>query len=1260
MTEPVPITYGDSAEKALGERARVGHQGDNVGRERRSYACAATAVALGAFVVLCGLAPRATAEVPGFLTRMPAGAASPGSDAGELNNPRGISANPTSGRVYVSDLNNSRVNEYTAWGLFVKSWGWGVADGSAEPQTCGPPEPAEEPDPALCRAGLPGSGAGQISQPLGITVDPTGDIYDFELGNLRVQKFSAAGEFELMFGDGVNETTNADVCTKTDLEGGDVCGGGASGEGPSQLDSTVGNVIAYSSFANAIVVGDKGRIQIFNLDGTFREEVVFAGALTAFAGKSVNALDVDAAGSIYFSLAGEKDVYKISAAGAPLGPGKPGESKFHAEVPLGVAVDDKGNVYAIDDPPDILTDTEARVVKFDPAGNRLIPTPDEEKESRFFPYIPYQGPVLNGIATNLCPGSEDPGNLYLSVFRFGSVSHVDAYGTGPIGCESPPPRRPVIAAQFPTAVGSESATVRAQINPRFWPDTTYYVEYGTAPCSAGGCPSKAPATPALLTNRSTNETLKTALVPLSGLQPGLTYHFRFVSESGGGGPVFGVDPDGAGPEEASIDAGLERTFTTFGVPTQPVPCQNDEVRTGPSAQLPDCRAYEMVSPLDKEGGDVALWTGKHGVSALFFELHQSAPSGDRFTYSSSFAFAESASAPYASQYLAERGSSGWGTEAISPPRTESTLGTDDLFSNEFQAFSPDLCKAWVHHTSASPLAEGAIEGFSNLYRREGCSGALTYAALTTVEPPDRDPEDYSQLFVQGASADGTTAIFTSNDRLHPDAPTLPVKTELLLYESTPKGLRFVCYLPDGTPNPVSCGAGTAAGLPGGDQSTARNAVSADGSRIFWTAYDATEPGFGVQPGVPGQIYVRIDGIKTRAVSSAVSSDPAWYWTAADDGSKAIFQFATGPLAGTLYEFDVDSETATPIAKGVLGPMGASEDASRIYFASTEDLDDGGPAVDGARNLYLYEADLLGGPGTFTFVMELAAEDIGGNDPAPGPIDEIPSQRAARITPDGLHATFSAVASPPSGYDNNDAEGGEPAQEVYRYDATADELRCISCNPTGARPTGADIDGPFSAAARIQGWEALGHAPRVISDDGSRVFFESFEALVPRDTNGTWDVYQWEEPGKGGVGGCTEARSTFSEKAGGCVDLISSGESPAKSTFLDADPSGDNIFFSTQSSLVGRDYGLNDVYVARVGGGFPEPQAPPVCEGDACQGPASPPAFQGPASSSYRQPPAGRERPRCKRGQRRVKRAGKVRCVKKRKAGKRAAARRTGR
>src|SRR4029077_10177798 len=78
------------------------------------------------------------------------------------------------------------------------------------------------------------------------------------------------------------------------------------------------------------------------------------------------------------------------------------------------------------------------------------------------------------------------------------------------------------------------------------------------------------------------------------------------------------------------------------------------------------------------------------------------------------------------------------------------------------------------------------------------------------------------------------------------------------------------------------------------------------------------------------------------------------------------------------------------------------------------------------------------------------------------------------------------------------------------------------------------------------------------------------------------------------------------RPGGCVQLISNGKGPEPAYFLDADAKGDEAFFLTAESLYGPDPGSYDVYDAGVGGGFPVPEKPIPCIGDACQGLPPPP------------------------------------------------------
>lgn len=234
----------------------------------------------------------------------------------------------------------------------------------------------------------------------------------------------------------------------------------------------------------------------------------------------------------------------------------------------------------------------------------------------------------------------------------------------------------------------------------------------------------------------------------------------------------------------------------------------------------------------------------------------------------------------------------------------------------------------------------------------------------------------------------------------------------------------------------------------------------------------------------------------------------------------------------------------------------------------------------------------------------------------------------------------------TGYDNRDANSGEPDEEVYLYSAAGKRLVCASCNPTGARPVGMQygVNGEYFAkgllsggdrvwetttwlAANIPGWDPAGdegltvYQARYLSN-GGRLFFNSGDALVPQDVNGTWDVYEYEPVG---VGSCNETSSAFSSRSDGCVDLISSGESSEQSAFMDASENGDDVFFLTAGQLAPQDRDTSfDVYDAHVcSSGVPcvvRTVSPPPCSnGDACKAAPSPQptVFGAPASATFK-------------------------------------------
>jgi hypothetical protein len=153
-------------------------------------------------------------------------------------------------------------------------------------------------------------------------------------------------------------------------------------------------------------------------------------------------------------------------------------------------------------------------------------------------------------------------------------------------------------------------------------------------------------------------------------------------------------------------------------------------------------------------------------------------------------------------------------------------------------------------------------------------------------------------------------------------------------------------------------------------------------------------------------------------------------------------------------------------------------------------------------------------------------------------------------------------------------------QYYRYDEDEGAVTCVSCPATRA-PT-ADVSDRMGIGITL-GAERLLDSARTLSDDGSRLFFGTADALVPEDTNGGVDIYEWHD---------------------GRVGLITDGISdPGQGSHLlyDVSADGRDLIFSAFAALTpdAVDNSMH-LYDARIGGGFAFP-ASRSCEGRACQG-----------------------------------------------------------
>jgi DNA-binding beta-propeller fold protein YncE len=1231
--------------------------------------------------------------------------------------PRGIAADPNSGHVFVADQANRRVVEFSALGTFLGTWGWDVIANGPDDAGTGF-EVCVRARGDICKAGVAGDGSGQLAAPLGVGVDSAGNVYVVDFPNNRVQEFDPDGHFLLMFGGEVNKTkveaaapeAEQNLCTAAS---GDACQAGVEGTGSGQFGSwAVGSFIAIDANGSEttaddiVYVGDKDRIQVFDTGGHYLKSL-------SLPGKTVQSLAVDTSGDLYAIYNGRVGVHKLSPTGEALSPTfELTQFGFNSPVPTAVAVDSSGHVYAFG-PPVVESVLHPPIFEFEPDGSLIANFGEGEFNDS------------TGMATNLCPGDESPGNLYVTNAS-ASKPLLRAYGAEPKNCGK--------AISLPaTNVAKTSATLNGKANPKGLAVSECLFEYGTT-LTYG---QTAPCVPAAGELGSGTEPVPVH-AGVSGLTKGTIYHFRLLVGTASGSeessdetfktlgpPVVSdeaafniayteatlkalVNPEGfptryrfiygveGGPEQSTPEIevgapgdrtdhaavanlegltpgtayhwrvvatnssgtteGEEHVLTTYLEPSL-APCPNDAFRTGPGAALPDCRAYEMVSPAGKNGGDIL-----HGFEAYL----QTSPDGDRFTYSAPPAFGDVQASVLQNQYLASRDpKAGWFNHGIHPAVAGEHSVSGIFFGQfrEFEAFSPDLCDAWFLDVMSPTLTDEGQDDYENHYRLDLC-GEEEPEALTSAKPPPGTDEAYVNLYgqsVAGVSDDSSHALFAARAALTPDAAAT---VNPQVYDRFEDGLHLVSILPNGNADP------SGSGLGGGSRYNLENAASSDGSRVYWSS------GLSEASGTASKIFLRENlGEEQSAVEGGKCTEPAkactvlvvnggiggvFFWAAASDGSGAIFgkgENAEELTEFSLVRFEADPKTASrTIASHVKGVLGASDGLARIYFVSTDVLapgqknSEGDEAQAGKPNLYLDEE------GTKTFIATLASGDVSVAGVGEGLVysltSRIPYWRATRVTPDGGQLTFQSRASL-TGFDNADSGNGKADVEVFTYHAGG-ALHCVSCSAGGARPSGVELHEPYIlpfnsgknhvfAAAWIPTWEHPLYASHVLSDDGSRLFFNSYVPLVPSDTNGAMDVYEWETPG---AGTCTEESHAFPAVNGGCLYLISSGESSFESEFWDASPDGANVFFNTESSLLRRDPGSVDLYDARVEGGFPEGEEEVECEGEACQTPPLAPQDPTPSSTSYRGPgneKAANPRP-CPKGKRKVRRGGKTRCV----------------
>jgi hypothetical protein len=725
--------------------------------------------------------------------------------------------------------------------------------------------------------------------------------------------------------------------------------------------------------------------------------------------------------------------------------------------------------------------------------------------------------------------------------------------------------------------------------------------------------------------------------PIGGLSPATAYRFRVVASN-----EIGV-------AEGEVNGGGEEVAHTFATLPRPVP------------GLPDGRAYELVTPVDKgTADDMFALPLEDSVEFQNKDVGFASESGGGFLLETRAAFGASPAGEF-NAYVFSRGSAGWRTTTLASP----SLGVQNIPGTVFDPF--DLSRVGVDDTSGSFASPAGAQRLSLLGAPGGPYAKLhADAPLTGLE--QQHGERGEETKIVGGSRDlGHVVLESLGHALAPGAEKQDAGTHAL-YETAgagecgPETANCTLLNVNGEGTLLNrCGAvlGLGGGIYGG---ATHNAVSADGSRVFFTAPDpggfrsVSGPGCwnGAAVNTP-QLYLRTGG-QTVEVSEPepgapeATRHPALYVGASEDGSRVFFLSEaelTKDDAGIhdpeLYEYDLHKpvgERLTRVSRGESGSAAGgvftvpavSADGSAVYFmangllASNQGADGThaspgnceGRGFEGTCNLYRYDTNTA----TTTYLAMVEMNDypnIAGTGwwhslPAIGIEVALYSGANWYTTPDGRFLLFastreltgySTVAAPGSlcFIPRTQGEHNGRCAEVYRYDSASASLSCVSCNPSGAPP----VNNALFARSAIE--QPSAGPVRAMSDDGSYVFFDTADALVPQDKNKTLDVYEWHN---------------------GRVSLVSSGKDKAPSFFLGQSAAeiggvhveAANVFFGTHASLVPQDTGdSGDVYDARICAQADPCIKPPAgetaqCEGDACQHPPPAPIDATPGSLTF--------------------------------------------
>jgi NHL repeat-containing protein len=1051
---------------------------------------------------------------------------------------------PNEGNVVVGDGGQSRVQEFTASGQFVRAFGYDVVSSGVGNTGTGY-EICKGSDLDVCKAGVTGSGVGQFASTttgtpnLRVAGDVSGAIYVAETrvingnGNGRVQKFTPSG---------ANLVPSA-YCPSI---GGAVslCDSTTTQNSPTEIavDPSTGHVHVVKSFEAGAGTPPANtperRVLEFDSGGALVDT-----HLANYGINSVNGLAVkNGAERMYVTTTTpEAGVHILAEPVEPTVTTSATTAITATTATLNGTVNPNGG--------DPFQQTSYRF-EYSLDGTDWVKAPATDADA--------------GGGTNDVTVSEDIAGLQPNrgyqvrlIATKGGRPTVSSGDAGDFTTAAAVPGAETREAFWDGTTGS--LVLNGSVNPNNQ-ETSYYFEYG--PDTDYG--NRVPVSDG--TDAGSGGQFVPARQTIDGLDTDVVYHYRVVAENA--------------------------TGTTVG-----------DDRTAPGYAEPEARGYEWVSKGDSWGSGISEITGAvadDGETVQFIAVAIDQPPSLPGPLNGYIArrgpTGWTVDAPFPVPELAN-GSSG-GTEFMAASDLTATLWPTATRTGRergevrWAIVDNDGNQEWASD-QISPLSQMGLPDISDAYLPLGASADLStfvfdFASLQKINGtrgvklfPDEPLLGSGSGLYQVSRDGGAGPVLSLVNRATDPAPGV-----------------------DGVVIGGYCGAGLGGSLTNEVGGARARAVSEDGSVVYFSAAvpGSTTP---TECGTaPRRLFKRVDSTTTVEVSqpqcsgSCSGSGGDVFQSASVDGSVAFF---TSPRQLTdsdddstsdLYVYDASPPSGQPtlvqasagdaVSGHVVGSgasvrkvLDVSADGSRVYFTATGVLAGANAAgvapSAGEDNVYVFERDDAHPGGRIGFIASVAANDslVGLETPAYA----LPHQGADA---DGRYLLFGAT----TGLVVDDVD---TAQDIYRYDDESGGLVCVSC--VGNE----NIDAVIKKRGVSTSAPMAPQEVRAATADVSTVVFKTVEALSAADTNSAPDVYAWHD-------------GTVTLISGGTGEI---GVSTPEFSTASISPDGKSVFFQTAAALDPTD-GNNqaDQYVARVGGGFPVAPTPPAgCAvlDDLCQG-----------------------------------------------------------